>query len=309
MHIVVSGGTGFIGKPLLQSLSDNNYHTILLTRHPHSSKPHLLKNIMLEKWDAEKDGPWAQSIDGAQAVINLTGEPIAAKRWTAHQKRILLTSRIHSTKAIVQAIAKAKNKPSVLINASAVGFYGNVPEGDVTESNHAGDGFLAEVCAAWEKEALKASEYGVRVVLLRIGIVMEMGGGALEKMLPPFKMFAGGPLGSGKQWFPWIHRDDIIGAILFALKNPSISGPINLTAPTPVRMNEFCSALGHALGRPSWAPVPGFALKLLLGEMSEMLLNGQKVLPEKLLKAGYKFKHPELGESLRSILKTPKQTA
>lgn len=262
---------------------------------------------MLEKWDAEKDGPWSQSIDGAQAVINLTGEPIAAKPWTPHQKRLLLTSRINSTKAIVQAIAKAKIKPAVLINASAVGFYGNVPEGDVTEMNHAGEGFLADVCSAWEKEALKAADYGVRVVLLRIGIVMEMGGGALAKMLPPFKMFAGGPLGSGKQWFPWIHRDDIVGAILFALKNPAISGPINLTAPTPVRMNEFCSELGRAMGRPSWAPVPGFALKLLLGEMSEMLLNGQKVIPQKLLQAGYKFKYPDLRESLRTILKAEKQ--
>lgn len=303
MHIVVSGGTGFIGKPLLSKLEAENYHTILLTRHPHTSKSKLIKNIMLEKWDAESDGPWSSTIDGAQAVINLTGESIAAKRWTPEQKEKLISSRIKSTRALVQAIAKAEKKPPVFINASAVGYYGNVPEGDVSETAPKGNGFLADICNQWEEEALKASAFGVRVVLLRIGIVLEKGGGALDKMIPPFKMFAGGPLGSGKQWFPWIHRDDILGAIIFALKNQSLSGPINLTAPNPVRMNQFCSALGKTMRRPSWAPVPAFALKLLLGEMSEMLLGGQKAIPQKLLQSGYAFKHPDLRPALESIIK------
>ena len=203
----------------------------------------------------------------------------------------------------MQAIFATKVKPKVLINGSAVGFYGSVAEGDVTEETALGTGFLAELCVAWEKETEVLKTSGVRVVLLRTGVVLERGGGALAKMEFPFKIFAGGPLGTGKQWFPWIHRDDEIGLIEFALKNETVSGPLNATAPEPLTMSDFCKALGRALHRPSWAPVPAFMLKLLLGEMSDMLLTGQKALPAKALKAGYVFKYPTADAALKGIYK------
>ncbi len=191
-----------------------------------------------------------------------------------------------------------------MINGSAVGFYGPVEQGDVTEETSLGKGFLANLCDVWEKEAESLKNSGVRVVLLRTGIVLERGGGALAKMEFPFKIFAGGPLGSGQQWFPWIHRDDEIGLIEFALTNDKVSGPLNATAPNPLTMTDFCKALGHALKRPSWAPVPAFVLKVLLGEMSEMLLTGQKAMPKAALDTGYVFKYPTADTALKAIYKS-----
>jgi len=197
----------------------------------------------------------------------------------------------------------AAAKPKVFISSSAVGYYGNVDEGEVLESHPKGRGFLADTCERWENEARKAEALGIRTVLLRIGIVLEKGGGALGKMLPPFRLFAGGPIGSGKQWFPWIHRADVVDIILFAIKTEALKGPVNMTAPTPLRMKEFSAGLGDAIHRPSWAPVPAFALKTLLGEMADMLLEGQKAVPKKLIGAGYRFRYPELGRALKSIFK------
>ncbi len=302
MNIVITGGTGFVGKALIPKLIEEKHRVTLLTRNPESIKGKFDDAVKLIKWDGETLGDWKQCINGADAVINLAGEPIAGKRWTAAQKKRISDSRILGTRVIAEAIEKSDIKPEVLINASAIGFYGPVEEGDVIESATKGEGFLADVCDLWEKETGRVAGLGVRVVLMRIGVVLERGGGAMEKMIPPFKMFVGGPLGSGKQWFPWIHRDDIVEIVLFALQNSNISGPVNSTAPNPVRMNEFCSKLGKVMNRPSWAPVPSFMLKLMLGEMSEMLLKGQKVIPQKLKEAGFQFKHADLEESLKSIL-------
>ena len=215
---------------------------------------------------------------------------------------MIVNSRVDATRALVEAIEKAKRKPRVLINASAVGYYGNIPEGDVTEAHPMGEGFLASTCCQWEKESVVAEKMGVRTVLLRLGIVLEKDGGVLRKMIPLFKIFAGGYFGSGRQWFPWIHRDDVVGIILFALDNGAISGPTNATAPRPVTMRDFCHELGKVLKRPSWIPVPGFALKLMLGEMSSMLLGGQKAIPIKLLDNHYSFKFAKLEDALRSSL-------
>ena len=299
MKIMMAGGTGFIGGELVSQLKNKGNEVFLLTRSEKKSvdpKTHYLK------WDGENVGPWADSMGAVDAVINLAGEPIAKKRWSAAQKEKITQSRILATRALVEAISKSDPKPKVLISASAVGYYGNVLEGDVSEAHAKGTGFLAETCYAWEKEAKQAEALGLRTVYLRIGVVLDKGGGALSKMLPPFQFFAGGPLGSGRQWFPWIHRDDVIGIILFALENNSISGPVNATALNPVSMHDFCQELGKAMKRPSWAPVPSFALKILLGEMSEMLLGGQKAVPEKLLKHHFIFKFPELGTALTDIL-------
>ncbi len=303
MKIVIAGGTGFIGNALLKRLKEGNYETVLLTRNPDrkdSGKSFASKAVA---WDARSEGAWVSELNGAQAVINLTGESIAAKRWTKAQKDRIVSSRADSTRVLVDAIKDVTIKPKVFISSSAVGYYGNVVEGDVLESHPKGRGFLADTCERWENEAKNAEALGIRTVLLRTGIVLEKGGGALEKMLPPFQFFAGGPIGSGKQWFPWIHRADVVDIILFTIKTESLKGPVNMTAPAPLRMEEFSAELGKAIHRPSWAPVPAFALKILLGEMAEMLLEGQKAIPKKLIGAGYRFRYPELGRALESIFR------
>lgn len=301
MNIILSGGTGFIGSALLKQLAEATHRVVLLTRNPDTAKGVARDSVEVERWDVRSAGPWAERMNGADAVINLAGEPIA-KRWTETQKARIINSRIDATKAIIEAIASARSKPSVLVNASAVGYYGNVEHEDVTESYPKGADFLADTCARWEQEARAAEPLGLRVVLLRIGIVLEKDGGAFKKMLLPFKWFIGGPLGSGRQWFPWVHRDDVVGAVLFALENPSLSGPVNVAAPEPVTMKQFCAALGRALQRPSWAPVPAFVLRAALGEMSEMLLGGQRVVPKKLIDSGYRFRYPRLDEALSAII-------
>ena len=301
MKIILTGGTGFVGKALIPHLVEAGHRVVLLTRHS-GKMTWMNKRFVTEAhWDGKHLGDWAKEIDGADAVINLAGESIAAKRWAVAHKKHILDSRVNATKAIVDAIRQANQKPSVLINASAVGFYGNVENGDVTESSPKGTGFLSDTCDAWEKEARAAESLGVRVVILRLGVVLGEGGGALSKMIPPFKMFIGGPLGSGRQWFPWVHREDVAGVINFSLTHLKLSGPVNVTVPDPVNMKQFCTELGKAMHRPSWAPVPAFVLKLMLGEMSEMLLTGQKAVPKKLGECGYLFHYSSLEEALKGV--------
>ncbi len=256
MKIVLAGVTGFIGKKLVDQLAAKGHALTLLTRDPARSPWNTSAQLRIFQWDGNRVGNWAAAVDGAEAVINLAGEPIAAKRWTAAQKERLLKSRIQGTGALVKAIQGAKVKPRLLLNASAVGFYGAVETGDVTEEAAKGNGFLADLCDAWERETNALKGTGTRVVLLRIGVVLERGGGALAKMEFPFRIFAGGPLGSGAQWFPWIHRDDILGIVEFALSHEKLSGPVNAAAPNPLTMSDFCKSLGRAMHRPSWAPVP-----------------------------------------------------
>ena len=246
-------------------------------------------------------GTWQHVLDGADGVIHLAGEPIAGKRWSDDQKQRLHESRINPTRMIVDGIAKAKQKPKFLINASAVGYYG--PHGDetLTEQSPAGTDFLGRLCQGWEAEANRAKALGLRVALVRTGIVLGKGQGALAKMVPPFKFFAGGRLGSGKQWFPWIHIEDEVGLIIFLMNHEKADGPFNATAPNPVTMDEFCKALGKVLSRPSWAPVPASLLSLILGEMAEMLLTGQRALPQAAEKLGYEFKFRNVAEALQSL--------
>lgn len=301
MRIVLAGASGFIGKRLIQRLLEENHTLYLLTRDPEKTSASFDINVICVKWDARSVGPWSDYIGEADAVINLAGESLAAKRWNDVQKERLWSSRIESTRAIVDAMKVNSKKPKVLINASAVGYYGNVPDGDVEETHDSADDFLGKLCLAWEEEALKAEQLGVRVVLPRIGIVLGDGGGALDKMTTPFKWFVGGPLGTGRQFMPWIHMEDLVRILQFLL-NSNLSGPFNATAPNPVTMKAFSEALAEILNRPSWAPVPGFLLYVVVGEFARTLLGGQQAVPARLLKNGFEFRYPDLQPALKDLL-------
>ncbi|NOZ69543.1 MAG: TIGR01777 family protein, partial [Deferribacteres bacterium] len=242
------------------------------------------------------------TVSGFDAVVNLAGEPVAPGRWTSERKKRILSSRINTTRALVQSMQQAQKRPRVLVSASAVGYYGPHNDEYVTEETPPGSDFLADVCVKWEAEAFRAEALNIRVVTVRLGAVLGADGGALPRMVLPFKLFLGGPIGSGRQWFSWIHIDDVAGIIRFALENNAVSGPVNATAPTPVTNRDFSSALGRALHRPSCLPVPAFMVRLIFGEMGEMLLTGQRVLPDKALKAGYRFKYADLDDALKAIL-------
>ena len=301
MNILLAGGSGFIGGALIDALTARGDKVTLLTRDPAAARARLGSRAAPLAWDGKTAGDWTRAVDGADAVVNLSGESIAGGRWTPERKLRLIKSRIDSTRALVAAISTAARRPKVLVSASAVGYYGGAPEGPATESSPQGRDFLAALCGQWEREAQAAEPLGVRVALPRIGVVLEKDGGALAKMALPFKLFAGGPLGSGRQGFPWIHRDDVVGGILFALDHERLSGAVNFAAPTALNNRDFSAALGRALGRPSWAPAPAFALKLALGEMAGMLLGGQIAVPKKIVEAGYKFKYETADAALDAI--------
>lgn len=293
MRILITGGTGFIGSALARELRDEGHDVIITTRQRSDSADRLT-------WNPPDLIP-SEIISKIDAVINLAGEPIAPERWTEERKKRMMSSRVDTTRALVESMKNAGTRPKVLISASAVGYYG--PHGDevITEDSPPASDFLAGVCRAWEEEALKAEESGARVVLVRIGGVLEKDGGILKQMTAQFNFMMGGPVGDGTQWFSWIHRDDIVGIIKFALLNDSISGPVNGTAPAPVTNLTFSTALGKAMKRPSYVSIPAFVIKMALGELADVLLTGQRVVPEKALKAGYEFKHPEIKEALKTI--------
>lgn len=290
MKILITGGTGFIGSSLVKELSLSGYELIVLSRDKHENK----NGISFIQWESES---LREAISKADIVINLAGEPLANKRWTSEQKKLIYDSRIAATRLLVRAINSSTNKPKKLISASAIGFYGNRYDEIVTENSSCGVGFLSDTCKNWEEEANKAE---TNVLILRTGLVLG-DGGALKKMLMPFKMFVGGPLGPGSQYMSWIHIHDMIQLIKFLVEK-NVTGIINVTSPNPVTNKEFSNVFGDVLSRPSFMPAPAFALKLLLGEMASLLLEGQRVLPERALQYGYKFKYPELEGALRSLL-------
>lgn len=303
MKIAITGATGFIGTKLVGKLA-SEHQIIILTRNSRSAQSQFAPNLRpkLEFIDyTPQQGDWQTKINGCDAVINLAGAPIA-ERWTPNYKQEILDSRQLGTKNIVEAIANCQQKPQVLINASAIGFYGTSETETYTETSPAGDDFLAQVCQAWEGEAEKVKQVGVRLVILRFGIILG-NGGALAKMITPFKMFAGGPIGDGKQWFSWIHRDDVVDMIINAIESKNLEGTFNATAPYPVTMNQLCETLGDVMKRPSWLPVPSFALELLLGDGAKVVLEGQKVLPQKTMEImNYNFRYPDLKPALEQII-------
>lgn len=301
MKILITGATGLIGKPLCQSLADEGHQLVVLTRRPQAATG--LAGAGVFRWEPEIEPPPAQAWEGVDAVIHLAGEPVAAARWTEEQKRRIRDSRVKGARNLVAGMREASRAPKVLVSGSAVGFYGDRGDEILNESSPPGSGFLSEVCIEWEAEAARAREFGVRVALARTGVVLSPSGGALEKMLTPFKLGLGGRLGSGRQWFPWIHIDDIVGILRHALITPAIDCPVNGTAPGIVINEEFTRLLADALNRPVFFPVPEFALRILMGEMAEVMVASQRVFPQVALDTGYRFKYANLRPALEALLK------
>ncbi|PMB53534.1 TIGR01777 family protein [Fischerella thermalis CCMEE 5201] len=306
MKVAVSGATGFVGSRLVEQLHKDGHRVLVLTRNiAHAQKVFPNKafsNVEIVAYTPTVSGTWQEAIASCDGVVNLTGEPIGEGRWTPERKQEILNSRKLTTQKIVEAIAKADPQPSVLVNASAIGYYGTSETATFDETSPSGNDFLAQVCQAWEAEATKVTEAGVRLVILRFGIVLGLGG-ALGKMITPFKLFAGGPIGSGKQWFSWIHIDDLVNLIIQALTKPEMSSVYNATAPHPVRMSELSTTMGKVMHRPSWLPVPDFAIEALLGDGAVVVLEGQQVLPKRTLESGFEFQYPYLQPALETILK------
>ncbi|MBN2590719.1 MAG: TIGR01777 family oxidoreductase [Sedimentisphaerales bacterium] len=302
MKVLIAGASGFIGKALCEELC-GDYEIIALSRDVRRTASTLGEFAKVIEWDGRTTGTWVKFADGAYAIINLAGEPIASGKWTHSKKAGILHSRLDTTRAIVSGIKQLKNIPSVVIQASAIGYYGPRGDEELTEKSPSGKGFLAEVCKGVELCTEPLPGLGVRLVVIRTGVVLGKTGGALPRIAKPFKYFLGGHPGSGKQWFSWIAIEDEIAAIKFLMENEKQQGAFNLTSPEPLRMKQFCRKLGRALKSPSWTFVPGFILRKVFGEMAdEMILSGQKVLPEKLLAAGFEFKYPEVEKALRTIL-------
>ncbi len=309
MKIAIVGATGFVGSRLVEQLQIQGHQVKILTRNPGAATSRFPQAEVIGYTPLES-GEWQQSISGCDAVVNLAGEPIAEKRWTPVQKQTILDSRKLGTQKIVEAILQAKGsanepaevQPKVLINASAIGYYGTSETAKFDETSPPGADFLAEVCTAWETAAQAVTASGTRLVILRMGIVLGENGGALGKMLAPFSAFVGGPIGSGKQWFSWIHRDDVVNLIITAISDLQMQGVYNATAPNPVTMQDFAATLGNVMSRPSWLPVPNFALEAMLGEGAIVVLQGQQVMPTHTLAQGFNFQYPQLQPALTAIL-------
>lgn len=301
MRVIITGGTGLIGRALSAALVAAEHEVIVLTRNPAKVKQ-MPARVKLEKWDGKSANGWGHLADGAGAIVNLAGESIAGGRWTRERKQRIRDSRVQAGNAVMEAIAAAAVKPNVLVQSSAVGYYGARQSDDlITESTSPGTDFLAKVSFDWEISTASAQRFGVRRPVIRTGVVLSNAGGVYPLLSLPFKLFVGGPVGSGKQWMPWVHIDDEVAAIQFLLENPAANGAFNLAAPTPVTNKEMGSTLGSVMGRPAVLPAPGFAMKIILGELSTLLLDGQRVVPQRLQELGFTFKYPDLASALRNL--------
>lgn len=302
-RVIVTGATGLIGKALCKRLTEQGYAVVVFSRDPAAARQQVPGAAEYVAWTPTESGPWMGAVDGAVAVINLAGASIAGKRWNQAYKQEILNSRVLGTRGLVNAIKDAKIKPQVLINGSAIGYYGFRDDTKLDETAPAGSDFLANVVKAWEAEARKAEALGVRVVLVRTGIVLDKTEGSLPLMMLPFRLFAGGPVLPGNQYFAWVHLADEVGIILLALENAEVRGPINATAPETQTNKEFSTTLGRVMGRPSLFPVPGFALQIVMGEAAQLVTTGQRVIPQKAQDLGYQFQFPTSEAALRNVVK------
>ncbi len=299
MKIFITGGSGFVGTRLIHDLIDRGHRVIAVgTSSAHKNPPN--ENFRYISADTTLKGPWQDALEDVDAIINLAGKNIF-KLWRDTYKNQIYNSRILTTRNLVEAVPERKG--IILCSTSGAGYYGNRADEMLTEDALPGNDFLAKVSIDWEKAAFLAEKKGVRVAAMRFGVVLDKNGGALAKMIPAFKSFAGGPLGKGLQWFPWIHMDDLISAIHFILENNDIKGPVNFCAPNPIRNRDFGKALGNVLKRPSFMKIPSFMIRLVMGEMGTLLTNSQKVIPHKLLRHGFKFQYPDIDAALGDIFK------
>ncbi len=304
MKVAITGATGFVGSRLVERLTEAGHQVVVLTRSVSKAERRFpqtqFPNLEFVTYSPATVEEWQGALSSCDGVVNLAGEPIAEKRWSVDQKNEILNSRIDTTRSLVQAMGQGESKPQVFVSGSAIGYYGTSETASFEENSNPGDDFLAEVCKQWEAEAKKVSD-DVRLVILRIGIVLD-NGGAVAKMLPAFRAFAGGPIGSGKQWFSWIDREDLVSLILKALTDGQMRGTFNATSPNPVTMKQMTDTLGSIMSRPAWMPVPGFALELLLGEGAKVVLEGQKVLPKQTQASGFEYQYGELKDSLKRFV-------
>lgn len=302
MRVIITGGTGLIGRPLSQALVAAGHEVVVLTRNPQKVK-NMPAGVRLQQWDGASAAGWGELADGAHAIVNLAGEGIADGRWSSARKQAIRQSRIDAGKAVMAAIQAATTKPKVLVQSSAVGYYGS-ETGDalLNEAHSPGADFLAKVCFDWELSTAAASRQGVRRAVIRTGIVLSNEGGAFPKVVMPFNFFAGGPLGNGKQWMPWIHWEDQVRAIQFLIDNDQAEGAFNLSAPNPVRNSEMAKAIGAVKGRPAFMPAPGFAINMVFGEMGTVVLDGQRAVPQHLQELGFEFKYNTVEAALRDLL-------
>ncbi|WP_342349462.1 TIGR01777 family oxidoreductase [uncultured Nitrospira sp.] len=305
MKIVIAGGTGFIGREVCRVLTKEGHFLSILTRHAGDHTASASPRTRFIQWDGVTPGPWVQKCEGADVVINLSGAPIADSRWTDKRKQVLIDSRVQPIQALLLAISSWKHKPHTFISASGIGIYGARGEEELDESSTPGQGFLSDLSQVWENTAMEGAALGLRVIPIRFGMVLGPDGGALSKMTLPFRLFLGGPVLPGTQYVSWIHRNDLARLILFVITHPTLDGPINGVAPKAATMQEFCTTLGKTMNRPSWFPVPEFLLNIALGELATMLTTGQRVHPQKALKGGFSFSHPNLQEALHLILDKP----
>jgi uncharacterized protein (TIGR01777 family) len=302
-RVLITGATGFIGRALAGELASGGTEVVALTRNIAKSTRHFGKDVQSVSWDGRSADGWGSLADGAQAIINLAGDNLAEGRWTEAKKSRILQSRLNAGAAVCEAVRGARRKPKVVVQASAVGFYGPRGDEDIDESSAGGEGFLADVVRAWEDSTREVEALGVRRVVIRSGLVLGRGGGVWPRLVLPFRFFAGGPLGSGRQWFSWVHLSDEVAAIRFLAEQEGLAGAFNLTAPNPLEERDICRAIGRALRRSCWLPVPAFALKLLFGEKAkETILEGQKVFPRRLAKAAFTFRFPDADAALAELL-------
>ncbi len=301
--IIITGATGLIGQQLTIKLTDMDYKITIFTRNPDNAQKKLPNVHKVVKWEYDYVDEWLHELESVDAVIHLAGANLSTKRWNKEYKKLLYDSRIISTKKLIEAIKTVERKPKVFITASAIGYYGNRSDEILTEESEAGKDFLANLCNDWEKEAKNVEQFGVRSVQIRTGLALSRNEGALKQMLPAFKYFIGGPLGNGKQWYSWLHIEDIVNIYVKALESEILSGPINAVSPNPVTMKKFAKILGDVLHRPSFFSVPKIILLPVIGQVAEVVTSSQRVVPEKLLNSSFKFKFEKLEDALRDILK------